>query len=95
VHKRRVLLPAGKVAVATHQQGLIQGPLELPMALLAIPVLVAARRVGRFAEQTIMAQQSLVLLRENFQVAVGMHRQCQTIGAVPQGHPAQGPQCVL
>jgi hypothetical protein len=83
MHKRRVLLPTAKVALATHEQGLVQRPLELPMTLLAIPVFVATRRVGRLAGQTIMAQQSLVLPRENFWVAVGMHRQRQAIGAVP------------
>ncbi len=57
--------------------------LELPMALLAITVLVAARRVGCFSRQTIMRQQGLVLLRENFRVAIRMHRQRQPIRAVP------------
>jgi hypothetical protein len=95
MQKRRVRLPTAKVAVATHQQGLVQRPLELPMTLLAIAVFVAAGRVGRLARQTIMAQQSLVLLRENFRVAVRMHRQRQPIGAVPQGYPAQSPQRVL
>jgi hypothetical protein len=83
VQKHRVLFPARKVPVATHQQRLIQRPLELPMTLLAIAVFVATRRVGRLARQTIMAQQSLVLPRENFRVAVGMYRQRQAISAVP------------
>jgi hypothetical protein len=95
MHKRRVLFPTAKVALATHEQGLVQRPLELPMTLLAIPVFVATRRVGRLADQTIMAQKCLVLSREHFQVAVGMHRQRQAIGAVPRRYPAQGPQRVL
>jgi hypothetical protein len=65
------------------------------MTLLAIAVFVAARRVGCLARQTIMAQQSLILLRENFRVAVGMHRQGQPIRAVPQRHPTQSPERVL
>lgn len=65
------------------------------MGLFAVAVFVAARRVGRLARDAIMSQQRLVLLREDFWVAVRMYRQRHAVGAMSLRHASQGPQRVL
>jgi hypothetical protein len=47
--------PAAKVTAAAQHQGLVQGPLELPMALFDVAVLMRLRRVDRLALQAIVA----------------------------------------
>ncbi len=63
-HQRFVGGSVAEVAVATQQQRLVESPLELPMALLGIAVLVGRRGVDRLALQAVVAQQRLVALRE-------------------------------
>jgi hypothetical protein len=48
-HKRLVVATAGEIPAAPQTQGLVQRPLELPMALLHVAVLVRLRRVNRLA----------------------------------------------
>jgi len=52
--KRLVRRPAGEVPAAAQQEGLVQGPLELPVALLHVAVLVRLRRVDRLALQAVV-----------------------------------------
>jgi hypothetical protein len=93
--KRLVLLPAGKIPTATQQQGLLQGLLETAMTLLAIAVLVTARRIGSLGRQAIMPQQGLVMGRVLLGVAFLIHGQRHAIRAVPPGCAAQFPQGIL
>jgi hypothetical protein len=53
-HELPILLPTAKVPTATQQKGLVQFLLESPMTLLAIAVLVAARRIRRLGRHTIV-----------------------------------------
>ncbi|HWY88461.1 MAG TPA: hypothetical protein VNX28_17245 [Gemmataceae bacterium] len=55
-HELPVVLAAAEVTTATQQQGLVQLLLETPMPLLAITVLVAARRIRRLGRHAIMPQ---------------------------------------
>jgi hypothetical protein len=87
-HERLVLGPVGEVAAASYQQRLRQRLLEAAVALLAIAILVAAGRVGRLADQPVVAQQRPVVRREGLGLAVGMHRHRQPVRAVPLGRPA-------
>jgi hypothetical protein len=85
-HHRPVFFPTGEVPAATQQQRLVQLLLEPPMPLLAIAILVTARRVGCFATQTIMVEQPLVLGRILFGAAFVVHRQGHAIRAVTLRH---------
>ena len=93
--ERLVGPPVGEVAAAPQQQGLRHRVLEPPVALLAVAVLVAARRVGGLRGDPIVGQQRPVGGREPLRLPVGVHRQRHAVGAVPGRHPAQGPEGVL
>ena len=94
-HELHVLLAAAEVATATQPQRLVERVLEAPMPLLAIPVLVAAVRIGGLGRHAIMIRQRLVLRRITLWVAVVMDRQRHAVGAVTLGHSSQCPQRVL
>jgi len=95
VQEGLVLATTREIPAATHQQRLLHGFLEAIMGLFIVAVLMAAGRVGRLGRDAIVGHQSLVVPREHFQVAVGMHGQRHAIGAMTLGHAAQGPQRVL
>ena len=95
MHELLVLLPAGKVSAATQQQRLLQGFLETAMALLAITVLVTARRIGRLGRHPVMPQQGLVVGRVLLGVALLVDRQRHAVRAVPLGYTAQLPEGLL
>ena len=86
---------AGKVAAAPQQQALLQGPLELVVALLAVAVLVGLAGVDRLPGQAVVAQQRLVASLEDLGVGARLDRRRQPVGAVDHGHTAQLPQGVL
>ena len=65
------------------------------MRLLAVAILMAAGWVGRLGGDTVVPHQRLVILREQFRVAVGMHGQRHAVGAMPLGYAAQGPERIL
>jgi hypothetical protein len=94
-HELLVLRPAGKVPAATQQQRLLQGLLETAMTLLAITVLVTARRIGRLGRHLIMPQQRLVVSRVLLGIPFLVHGQRHAIGAVPLGYTAQFPEGIL
>jgi hypothetical protein len=94
-HERPVLRAAAEIPAATQQQRLIQLLLETPMTLLAIAVLMAARRIRRLGRQTIMTQQRLVLRRVLFRAALMVDRQRHAVRAVTLRRPTQVPQSVL
>jgi len=54
--ERFVLRPAGEIPAAPQQQRLRHRLLEPPVALLAIAVLMSARRIGRFPRQPVVRQ---------------------------------------
>jgi hypothetical protein len=90
-----VLLPTGEVPAAPQQQRLLQGPLELPVALLAVAVLVGLPRLDRLTFQTVVTQKRSVTLREQGTLRPGWHRRCQPIRAMHLGDATQLPQRVL
>jgi hypothetical protein len=91
-----ILGPAAKVAAATQQQRLLQGPLELAVTLLAVAVLVGLAGLDRLALELIVPQQRLVTLGEGFGACRARRdRRCQPVGAVQLRYAAQLPQGVL
>ena len=93
--KGPVAVAVGEVAAATQHQGLIQGPLELAVALLDIAVLVGLARLDRLPLQAVMPQQGLVTTLEDPGVGAWLHGRREPVGAVPVRHPAQFPQGIL
>jgi hypothetical protein len=93
--ERFVGRPAGKVAAATQHQGLVQGPLELPMTLFHVAVLVRLRRVDGLALQTVVPQKSLVATLKGRSITPWRNRSGQGIGAMDPRHAAQFGQGVL
>jgi hypothetical protein len=87
--------PAGEVATAPQQERLFDRLLEAPVPLLAVAVLVAARRVRGLRLQPVMGQQRPVLGRVPLGTALVVDGQRHAVGAVPLRHPAQLPQGVL
>jgi hypothetical protein len=94
-HERLVGRPALEVAAATHQQRLLQRPLEPMMALFAVAVLVGLARLDRLAAQTVVPQQTLVTVREGRPLRSRRRRRRKPIRAVQLRHAAQLPQGVL
>jgi hypothetical protein len=93
--KRFVGRPAGKVAAAAQQERLVQRPLELPMALFHVAVLVRLRRVDGLALQTVVPQQGLVAALKGRSITPRRDRRGQGIGAMDSRHAAQFGQGVL
>lgn len=93
--ERLVRRPAGEVPAATQHQGLIQRPLELPVALLHVAVLVRLRRVDRLPLQPVVPQQRLVAPLKSRAVTAGRDGRRQGIGAMHLGNAAQLGQGVL
>jgi len=96
LQKPLIGVPAGEVPAAPQHQRLVQGSLELTMALLGVTVLMALARLDGLGLQTVVVQQSLVTLLERpgpFDARLDGRR--QSIGAVQLGHTAQFPQGVL
>jgi hypothetical protein len=87
--------PAGEVPAAAQHQGLVQRPLELPVALLHVAVLVRLRRVDRLALQAVVPQQRLVTPLKGRAIAAGWDRGRQGVGAMHLGNAAQLGQGVL
>jgi hypothetical protein len=87
--KRFVVRAAGEVSAATQQQRLIQGTLELAMALLNVAILVRSGRVDGLALQTVVPQQTLVTLLKSVPVTARRHGGGQRIGAMHLRHTAQ------
>ena len=87
--------PAGEVATATQQQRLLDRLLEAAVALLAVAVLVTARRVGRLGLQAVVGQQRPVARRVLLGATLVVDGQGHTVGAVPLRDAAQLPQGVL
>jgi hypothetical protein len=93
--ERLVRRTADKVAAAAQHEGLVQCPLELPVALLHVTVLVRLRRVDRLALQAVVPQQRLVAPLKGRAIAAGRHGRGQGVGAMHLGHAAQLGQGVL
>jgi len=94
-HELPILRAAGEIPTATQQQLLIQRFLKTAMALLAIPVLVAARRIGCLGGHPIMPQERLVLGRVLLGMPLLVHRQRHAVRAVPLGHATHFPKRIL
>ena len=94
--ERLVRFATDEVATATQHQRLVQGSLELAMALLHIAVLVPLARLNGLGLQTVMREQRLVALLERLRpFDARLHRRRQPIGAMTLGHAAQFPQRIL
>jgi hypothetical protein len=75
---------------------LLQCPLELPVALLHVTVLVGMPRLDRLARETVVPQQRLVTLRERRRAfRPWRDRRRQAIRPMQLRHAAQLPQRVL
>jgi hypothetical protein len=72
-HKLLVVAAARKIAAATQQQGLVEGPFELAMALLHVAVFVRPRRVDGLASQAVVVQHALIALLKRVPIAAGRH----------------------
>jgi hypothetical protein len=94
-HERFVAGSVAKVAAAAQQEGLVEGSLELPVALLGVAVLVGRRGVGRLALQAVVAQQCLVALGECLAVFARRNGGGETVGPMQLGDATQFPQRVL
>ena len=94
-HEGGVAVAAGEVAAAAQHQGLVQGPLELAVALLDVAVLVALARLDGLGRQAVVAQQRLVAPLEGLGAPGRLHGRGQAVGAVQLRHAAQLPQGVL
>lgn len=90
-----VFRPTAEVPAAPQQQRLLQGSLELPVALLAVAVLVGLPRLNRLTFQAVVTQQRSVTLREQRPFRPGRHRRGQPVRTMHRRHPAQPPQGVL
>jgi hypothetical protein len=90
-----VLRSTREIPAPTQQQRLRDRLLETPMALFTIAVLMAARRVGRFALDAVVIEQPLIPRRELLRLAVRVDRQRQPIRAMMRRRPAQFPKRVL
>ena len=90
-----VRLAAGKIAATPQQKALLQGSLELVVALLAVAVLVGLAGIDRLPGQAVVAQQCLIASLEDLGVAPRLDRRRQPVGAMDQRHTAQLPQGVL
>jgi hypothetical protein len=93
--ERLVRRPAGEVPAAAQHQRLIQRPLELPVALLHVAILVRLRRVDRLALQAIVPQQRLVAPLKGRPIAAGRDRGRQGVGAMHLGNATQLGQGIL
>jgi hypothetical protein len=93
--ERLVGRPGGEVPAAPQQQGLVQGSLELPVALLHVAVLVGPGRLDGLALQPVVPQQRPVTLGEGRPGRPRRHGGRQPVGAVQQRHAAQLPQGIL
>jgi hypothetical protein len=93
--ERLIRRPTGEVPAATQHQRLVQRPLELPVALLHVAVLVRLRRVDRLTLQAIVFQQRLVTPLERGPITAGRDGGRQGIGAMHLGNAPQLGQGVL
>jgi hypothetical protein len=94
-HERPVVLTAGEVPAAAQHQGLVQGTLELVVALLGVAVLVGLAGLDRPALEPIMLQEPPVMALEHLGLRPRRHRRRQPVGAVELGGPAHLPQRIL
>jgi hypothetical protein len=87
--------PAGEVPAAAQHQRLVQRPLELPVALLHVAVLMRPRRVDRLAPQAVVPQQRLVAELKGPPIAAGGDGRRQGVGPMHLGGAAQLGQGIL
>jgi hypothetical protein len=93
--ERLVRRPADEVPAAAQHQGLVQRPLELPVALLHVAVLVRLRRIDRLALQPVVPQQRLVTPLKGRAIAAWWYGRRQGVRAMHLGSAAQLGQGVL
>jgi len=94
-HERLIRRAAGEVPAAPQHQRLVQRPLELPVALLHVAVLMRLRRVDRLALQTVVFQQCLITPLKGGPITAGRDGRRQGIGAMHPRNAAQLGQGVL
>jgi hypothetical protein len=93
--ERFVGRPAAEVAAAAEHQSLVQRPLELPMTLFHVAVLVRLRRVDGLALQTVGPQPGRVAALQGRSITPRRDRSGQGIGAMDPRHTAPFRQGVL
>jgi hypothetical protein len=94
-HEPPVVVAAGEIPAAAEHQRLVEGTLELVVALLGVAVLVGLARLDRLALEPVVVQQPLVMSLEHLGRGTRRHGRRQAVGAVHLGGAAQLPQGVL
>jgi hypothetical protein len=94
-HEGPVGVAASEVAAAPQHQRLVEGPLELVVALLGVAVLVGLAGLDRLPLQPVVLQQPLVMPLEHLGLGPRRHRRGEPVGAVDLRRPAHLPQRVL
>jgi hypothetical protein len=95
LHERPVRGAAGEIAAAPQHQRLVEGTLELVVALLGIAVLVGLARLDGLPLEPVVLQQPLVVPLEYRGLGARRHRRRQPVGAMDLRRPTQFPQGVL
>jgi hypothetical protein len=88
LHKSRVGAAVGEIPAAPQHQGLRQGPFELMVAVLDVPVLVGLPRPDRLAPQSVVPEQRLVTLLEHLRFTPRRHGGRPAISPVQVRHAA-------
>jgi hypothetical protein len=94
-HERPIVVAAGEIPAAPEHQRLVEGPLELVVALLGVAVLVGLARLDRLALEPVVLQQTLVMSLEHLGLGPRRHGRRQPVGAVDLGRATHLPQGVL
>jgi hypothetical protein len=94
-HELPVFLLTREIPAATQQQRLLHLLLKTSMPLLAVAVLVTARRIRCLGKNTVMTQQRLVFPRILLHAPLVVHRQRHPVRAVARRRTTRRPQRIL
>jgi len=90
-----VVLPAGEVPAAAQHQGLIDRPLETPVPLFDVAVLMGMVRLDLLGRHPVVGHQRLITPGELLLVGEVVHRRAHPVGTMPPRHAAQLHQRIL
>jgi hypothetical protein len=90
-----VLLAAGEVPAATHQECLVDGGFEMVVRRFRIAILVRLPDVDPLTGQTVVIQQIAIARLEFPRLREIVHRRAEAVAAMPPRHAAEFPQGVL
>ena len=90
-----VLRAVGEVPAHPEHELLFDGALQAVVPLLAVAVLLRARRVGRLGLEAIVSEQARVPARKLFERVEVVHGRREPVGPVLGRHPTQLPEGIL